>query len=553
MNTTTFAFDVAEGNGLEFDIDLSTVQDISILQRAIGQSYGVVQPEGLSFHSGNAPLLALSEIQASAGLITIKVDGHALRDVPGPSGLPLMGNYLEVFPDHLGNNQRLFDRFGPLFQTNSLGKIVCQTNDPELAQICFTESQFFSKEIVPDHPLYPIKNQKAGVFLGDTSNPDWKVVHKFLPPALGPKAVRHYASQMNSCCEEAFPIFDELEKRNKAWNAYQYMLKLSSGTVGKIMLGKDLQHFTSVDAPLSRIVLAIAEVLAINKKISSRGEWYSHLPFGDPKRLKNLQQFMADQIQEAINEAKSNGTEDLELQDAALKAANVVDYLVRAADGKGEHLPKENLVSATIVATGAGFTTTSSLLSWCLYGLVTYPGTQARILQELIDHDITDETNITAEQIDELPELGKFIREIQRRHNPSYQPGRTAQQDMILPGGYCLKKGTVVIPALHHIHNNPATWENPSRFDPDRWDTEQVKQRHKASYIPFATGQRMCIGFNFALLEVKIFMCKLVYRYHWEKEGDSETEYDPYFQLIRPVNLYVRTQTRERWPSKSNE
>lgn len=90
------------------------------------------------------------------------------------------------------------------------------------------------------------------------------------------------------------------------------------------MLGKDLKHFTSVDAPLDRIVLAIAEVLAINKKIASRGEWYSHLPFGDPLRLKNLQQFMTNQIQEAIKEANSSGTEDLQLQEAALKTANVV-------------------------------------------------------------------------------------------------------------------------------------------------------------------------------------------------------------------------------------
>lgn len=231
---------------------------------------------------------------------------------------------MSVFPDHLGNNQRFFDKYGAIFKTNNMGKIVAQTNDPELAQICFSESEFFSKEIVPDHPLYPIKNQKAGVFLGDTDNPDWKVVHKFLPPALGPKAVRHYAPQMNSCCEESFPVFDEMEKADQAWNVYQYMLKLSSGTVGKIMLGKDLKHFTSVDAPLDRIVLAIAEVLAINKKIASRGEWYSHLPFGDPLRLKNLQQFMTDQIQEAINEANSSGTEDLQLQEAALKAANVV-------------------------------------------------------------------------------------------------------------------------------------------------------------------------------------------------------------------------------------
>jgi cytochrome P450 len=205
-----------------------------------------------------------------------------------------------------------------------MGSAVSQTNDPELAQIVFAESEFFSKEIVPNHPLYAIKKQDAGIFLGDTSNPDWKIVHKFLPPALGPKAVRHYAQQMNDCFNESVPVFDELEDQNKAWNVYQYMLKLSSGTVGKIVLGKDFQHFTSIDAPLHKIVLAIAETLAINKKVSSRGEWYSHLPFGDPKRLKDLTKFLDDQIEESIRDAKSSGTEDLPLQDAALKAANVI-------------------------------------------------------------------------------------------------------------------------------------------------------------------------------------------------------------------------------------
>lgn len=102
------------------------------------------------------------------------------------------------------------------------------------------------------------------------------------------------------------------------------MLKLSSGTVGKIMLGKDFEHFTSVDAPLHRIVLAIAETLAINKKVASHGAWYSYLPFGDPKRLKDLQHYTAKEIQASIDEAKSNGEEDLPMQDAALKAANVI-------------------------------------------------------------------------------------------------------------------------------------------------------------------------------------------------------------------------------------
>ena len=61
----------------------------------------------------------------------------------------------------------------------------------------------------------------------------------------------------------------------------------------------------------------------------------------------------------------------------------------------------------------------------------------------------------------------------------------------------------------------------------------------------------MCVGFNFALQEVKIFLAKLVWRYEWLKEGEPEADYDPFFQLIRPVNLYVRTQKREVWPSRS--
>jgi hypothetical protein len=33
--------------------------------------------------------------------IGITVDGQAIRDPAGPAGLPLVGSYYEVFPDHL--------------------------------------------------------------------------------------------------------------------------------------------------------------------------------------------------------------------------------------------------------------------------------------------------------------------------------------------------------------------------------------------------------------------------------------------------------------------
>lgn len=176
---------------------------------------------------------------------------------------------------------------------------------------------------------------------------------------------------------------------------------------------------------------------------------------------------------------------------------------------------------------------------------------QERLLQELIDNDFNDETELTADFTERLLFQDKYIKEMQRRHNPSFQPGRTAKTDLILPGGYKLPKDSVIIPAIHHIHNNPDIWDNPYKFNPDRWDTPEVKNRHKTSYVPFGAGARMCIGFNFALQEIKVFLPKLIYNYRFVREGDGPIEYDPMFQLIRPNNLYVRAQKRVKWPPKS--
>ncbi|RHZ68426.1 hypothetical protein CDV55_105303 [Aspergillus turcosus] len=133
----------------------------------------------------------------------------------------------------------------------------------------------------------------------------------------------------------------------------------------------------------------------------------------------------------------------------------MVDYAIRATDNKGEKLPKTSLMQALVVATGAGFTTTSSLLSWLIYGIVTYPGVQEKLLQELIDNGIDADTQLTADLTDRLTFIDKFIKETHRRHNPPYQP---------------------------------------ARFDPARWDTEEVKNRHKAADMPFALVLACVLG-----------------------------------------------------------
>ena len=331
--------DPSSGVYLEVDSSLALTE----LQSRVAEQFGIVEPSGMShrapfqcigvdltsvqgtgFHSDSAPLQDVSDVLAFDGPVGVTVDGHYARDVPGPKGLPLVGDYYSVYPDHLGNHQRLFEQLGPMIQTNIMGKVVYQTNDPTIGAIVMTESPFFTKEINEDHPLASVKSLDAGVFVGDTDTPQWRVVHKFLPPALGPKAVRHYAPKMQKTIEAALGILDEFDREDEAINVYQFMLRVSSEAIGDIVLGMDFNHLVSTDAPLHEMILLISTALTLNKKVTSRGTWYASLPFGDPQKLRTTKQRITELINESIAAATQSGTEDLELQDAALKAANMV-------------------------------------------------------------------------------------------------------------------------------------------------------------------------------------------------------------------------------------
>ncbi|OQD94824.1 hypothetical protein PENSOL_c023G06871 [Penicillium solitum] len=521
------------------------------VKRAVAGVLHVAQPLGLTFYNGESDkeIGSIEELLSTPSdrPVGLRVDGQAVRSPQGPDGLPLVGSFYEIFPDHLGNHYRLFRKYGHVIKTTNMGKTTYLTDSPEVAAVALAESTYMTKKINENHPLWGVKDNTA-IFIGDTETENWRLAHKFLPPAMGPKAVQHYTPLMAECARMSFAVFDDLDAKDQSWNVYQYMLKLASQTIGKFSLGTDFEHFTSSDAPLHPIVTNIANLLSLNKKITARGEWYRHLPFGDPATLKKVQRTIYTLLQEQINRVKGSGIEGMPMNEAAVNASCVVDYLLNAVDDKGEKFPEGLILANMLIVTGAGFTTTSALMSWLIYCLVNYEGTQDKLYEELCSQGIANSKepiNWTPALAHDLPYLDRFVKETQRLHNASFQPGRTTKTDVVLPGGYRLPPDSVIVPALYGIHTNPEVWRDPFRFDPDRWDDEEVKNKHRCAYIPFATGPRGCIGFNFALLEVKILLSELVSRYEFFREGLETIEYDPEFQLIRPLNFYVRAKKRD--------
>jgi cytochrome P450 len=356
----------------------------------------------------------------SNGPVQVCVDERAVRPPYSPAPLPVVGNYFEIYPDHLGNHERLFASHGSVIKISNFGTTTYLTNDPEVSRYVLSESDYFTKITTdPQHPLFYMHDNTA-LFTCDTDAPAFEISHKFLPPSMSPKAVRHYTPLMQGAVAASLDVFDQLDERNLAFNCYQYMFKLAGQIVYKLVLGLELEHFKSIDSPPTEIILLLGEYLILMKQLSLKPAWYAKLPFGAPKRLAWVKTWLWKLVAVAIEQRPRNGKADeqeLPLHDAAPEATCAADYLCRAVDEQGSKLTQEHMLSNCVVLIGAGFTTSASLLSWLIYALVAYPEHQARLLQGLVDCGATAETLWSYDGIQALKFLDNFVKEVRRMHS----------------------------------------------------------------------------------------------------------------------------------------
>lgn len=512
------------------------------------------QRPAICFHSSeNGALSSLEAIKVCSSAVELRTSHNvSIRPPPGPRTLPFVGNHYELYPDPLGNYDRLFARYGPMIKTVNMGTPTYHTNDPEISRHVLREGDNFTKITSdPAHPLFYMSDQSA-LFTCNSDSPAFSISHKFVPPALSPRAMAHHAPLIQASARSIFPVLDELCDRELAFNVYQYMFKMAGQVIWRVIVGQDLGHFRALNTPPAPAIHLLGEYLRLMKKTSLRPKWYGSLPFGEPARLRVVHDELWGTVAEALEECVTSGGGPLSLRDpaASLDSSCVADFLCRARDEKGEGLPRDFLLGNVVILLGAGFVTSASLLSWSIYSLVKYPGNQERLLQELVDHGADGKKTWTYAEVHAMPFLDRFVKETQRMHSPSFQTARNAKKDVVLPGGYLVPAGAVVISCFPSLHKNPAYWENPSRFDADRWADEGVagKRMRTGLYTPFAAGGRGCVGFNLALMEIKVVLAELVYHYRFEDASTEAVVYDPDFLVTRPLNFYASPVKRTEWP-----
>ena len=191
----------------------------------------------------------------------------------------------------------------------------------------------------------------------------------------------------------------------------------------------------------------------------------------------------------------------------------------------------------------AGHETTAISLSWSFYLLATHPEIQAALGREL--DQVLGGRLPTAEDMPNLPLTERVVLEAMRLYPPAFTIGREPVEDFQL-GPYLVKRGTTIFMSQWVMHRDGRYFENPDKFDPDRWLPERSAGRPKMAYVPFGGGARVCIGNTFAMLESILVLATVASQWSMRLVPNQEIRLSPVLTL-RPRNgIQVILERRRR-------
>ncbi|MEV6683840.1 cytochrome P450 [Streptomyces sp. NPDC051130] len=148
----------------------------------------------------------------------------------------------------------------------------------------------------------------------------------------------------------------------------------------------------------------------------------------------------------------------------------------------------------------------ASSLFWTLFLL-----DQHREWWEKLRAEVAEVAGDAAPGPDELvrmPVLDQIVKESVRLMPPAGFGVRYAEEGAAIDG-HPIPVGAMVIFSSFVTHRDAATFPEPLRFRPERWETAQPAQHE---YFPFGLGQHNCIGRNLALLESKLVLARIMQR-----------------------------------------
>jgi cytochrome P450 len=459
------------------------------------------------------------------------IDQRALpRDLPGPEGLPLLGNLLQIDLRQLHLIlEGWAELYGPLYRFKLINKPVVVVGDSELIQQILRDRPHTYRRA---SPLERIMKELGthGVFAAEGEQ--WQRQRALTMQAFRQENLRRFFPALRRITERLHNRW-----RNSAGQPVplpQEWMLFTVDVTTQFAFGFDINLLENRNPDFQR---------HLERQLPGFNRW-ANAPFpywhffklpSDREMLKSLA-IIKETIAGFIQETRDR----LVCQPANnLQPANFLETLLLARDENGEGLSDDEIQGNILTMLLAGEDTTAHTLSWLLYLIAEHPEVQQRMQQEADSVLGGERLPPDLASLEALPYIEAVAQETLRLKSVAPMLYLESIKDVEL-NGTRIPKGTMLVLLSRYGALREQNFGEASAFKPERWLAPAAFCPHnRNAFAPFGSGPRFCPGRGLAMCEIKMAMAMLCRNFTVTRDQSGQPVRELFSFTMMPENLSV--------------
>lgn len=429
---------------------------------------------------------------------------------PSPPSHPMLGLMREFRQDRIALYRRMAQAYGDVLRMRYLWVNTYTVSHPDYVRHILVENNH-------NYVRNPFINDVVKLFLGDglftMDGESWLSRRRLMQPAFHRQRLAGLGTLMTDAAEAMLADWAQWHDGQEVM-VDEEMMKTTLRVVGQALFSVDLLGAASA---LGDAFTGVSEFT--NYRMNTPFPPPLWLPTRRNRQFKAALATLDRTVYSIIQERKKTSEEK----------GDLLDMLMAARDADtGAGMTDAELRNEVALLIFAGHETTATTLTWAFYLLSQHPAAEAKLHAELAT--VLRGRTPTLADLANLPYNRMVIEETMRLYPPAWGVSRkSVAADEV--GGYQIPAQASLTLPIVTLHYDPRWWEQPERFDPERFSSERSANRHKFAYLPFGAGPRQCIGNNFALMEAQLVLATVAQRYQLRLRPGHPVQPDPVFVL----------------------
>ncbi|XP_054926571.2 cytochrome P450 3A12-like isoform X2 [Dermacentor andersoni] len=465
-------------------------------------------------------LLSLLLVAASASLSWFlrrkrKLGLFRRHGIPGPDPDFFWGNFLQLKEDRVQVMERWIAEYGKVFGYYSGEMPYIVVSDLDVVKECLV------KEFPTFHDRAPfvLSVEPFASCMLQLKGAEWKRVRSVLNPTFSSVKMKQMAPIVRSCVDSMMEVLEERCRAQQTVDMFKVAQGFSLDVITKCAFAWQVDCQKNPNDPLLlgvRKIFEEAESAAVCNAIRFPVLRVVITALYRLSDYYKVMRRMTDNLRHVIEQRR---------RERNVTSTDMLQLMLEAQDGAegsssdtGRRVMRliedRHVVGNAFIFLAAGFETTATSLGFLMYLMATHPDEQERLRAELESVFGTDQ-EISYEGLQQLKRLDMVVQEALRIYPPVVLfISRHCDKDTTIMGHFFPAGVNIMIPTWH-IHHDPALWPEPFEFRPERFDPDGSGglPQQPAAFLPFGLGPRVCIGKRFALLELKMAVCRVLREY----------------------------------------